>query len=388
MTEIQYTGTDIEKAIDYLFSRDYASKFISVRSNANNTVILIETSEDLTSLEIDQADTDANSEIKHEIIPQNVTKIVDKVQQAGSEEKWLEVVENGLEYNEVNDDGSIDVSIKFPFNQTIYDKIKTAYQADGWLVNYEEFNLGANNNISKVIVINFKDASNENLTVPKVQDYKIRSFLLSEFEGLVGLTHGEIAYITDLKKTVNWNDFENTWNYSDGKVLKTKLGGTGVAGVFNETFENFATFISNWNGNISTTNGSTSPTFWNVNTKTPSSGTGASSAQEGTKFCYAEVSSNAHTTDFYLSTTNFDVLTNVEFYYHLLGSHSGNLSLELYIEDTWQPVWSLGGNMGNQWNYVNIDVTGLQAEGLRFVYKDATGYQGDLCLDNIKITSV
>lgn len=201
----------------------------------------------------------------------------------------------------------------------------------------------------------------------------------------VGLYNGEVAYAVDKNLVIYWDS--NKWQY----FTFNKLGlskGTGQPGLYIESFEDVNELQTNWAGNIDFSVGTSTPKFWNINNRTPSSGTGASSPTDGNYYIYAEVSSGGHLTEYILETSNFANLTTVEFSYHLLGTNAGVFSVEIFVGTQYTELFKISGSQGSSWNTVNLDATGMKAEKLRFRYINATGYQGDLCIDNVKITSV
>ncbi|MEO1054584.1 MAG: S8 family serine peptidase [Bacteroidota bacterium] len=139
---------------------------------------------------------------------------------------------------------------------------------------------------------------------------------------------------------------------------------------------------------------------WTVNSDgTPSSGTGPSSATEGTSYIYVEVSGNGTgypTKRAYLNSPCFDLsgLSSAyfNFSYHMFGSTAmGSLDVEASDDDgaTWTSVWNLSGNQGDSWQSVSIDLSSYTGGSiqLRLNTLSGTTWQGDIAVDDVSLTS-
>lgn len=126
---------------------------------------------------------------------------------------------------------------------------------------------------------------------------------------------------------------------------------------------------------------------------TPSSGTGTAGSYDGSYFMYCECSSNGYLEDFALSTTYFNKLRKVEFAYQLEGTACGTLKLQYKDKyGLWVTKWSVSGDQGSAYINVSEEFNGIadidEATAIRFHYSGATDYQGDCCIDGVRITSV
>jgi hypothetical protein len=126
---------------------------------------------------------------------------------------------------------------------------------------------------------------------------------------------------------------------------------------------------------------------------TPSSGTGPSSTDEGSTYIYMEASNSNHPNKdaiIFSPCFNLTSMQNPEFSfsYHMLGS-PGILRLEASTDGvSWTQIWSISGNQGSNWLR---DTVNLQAYNqatvlrLRFFGTTGSGWQGDICVDAVKI---
>ncbi|MEZ4685122.1 MAG: fibronectin type III domain-containing protein [Bacteroidia bacterium] len=133
---------------------------------------------------------------------------------------------------------------------------------------------------------------------------------------------------------------------------------------------------------------------------TPTSGTGPNAAAEGSWYAYMEVSGqNYPNKTAILNSPCFDLtgLTNPEFtfQYHMLGGSSGapgTLLLEASTNDglSWGVIWSESGNQGALWNPGAVSLSSFSgATGLRLRFRGISGthWQGDICIDDLRIQS-
>ncbi len=157
--------------------------------------------------------------------------------------------------------------------------------------------------------------------------------------------------------------------------------------------EGFENGIGDW------TQSSADDIDWSVDANgTPSRGTGPSSAAEASNYLYVEASVRG--TGFpnkqaLLTSPCFDLSSlsdaDFEFQYHMLGAAIGTLSLEASTDKgaTWTNIWSQSGAQGSDWtsasvsllNYVNSSVQ------LRFNTSTGTSWQGDVAIDDLKLTA-
>lgn len=120
---------------------------------------------------------------------------------------------------------------------------------------------------------------------------------------------------------------------------------------------------------------------------TPTGGTGASSAYEGSYYVYVETNDSYYNgNEDYLEYT-FTVTTEgfLEFAYYMYGSQVGTLSVEFYDGTNWVEVWSKSGEQGNGWITDSIEFP--SANKIRFKsVKTINGAFGDVCLDSLHLT--
>ncbi|MEM7372588.1 MAG: fibronectin type III domain-containing protein [Bacteroidota bacterium] len=133
---------------------------------------------------------------------------------------------------------------------------------------------------------------------------------------------------------------------------------------------------------------------------TPSSSTGPGSASEGSFYLYLEASTNGtpgqigNNATAILGSPCFDLSgassADFSFDYHMYGSNMGSLTVEATNDDqTWSNIWSLSGNQGNQWNSASIDLSSYAGGTvkLRFVGTTGPGWQSDLAIDDVSLTT-
>lgn len=126
---------------------------------------------------------------------------------------------------------------------------------------------------------------------------------------------------------------------------------------------------------------------------TPSVGTGPSGAVHGSYYIYTEVSYPNYPSKTAILTSpcfDFSGLTNprMNFRYHMLGSAVGTVKLEATTDGTsWSTVWTRSGNRGESWisTYVNLSAYASTTTKFRFVVQSSTSWQGDICIDRMRI---
>lgn len=141
---------------------------------------------------------------------------------------------------------------------------------------------------------------------------------------------------------------------------------------------------------------------WQIKSgSTTSSGTGPSSASEGTNYLYIEASNLTGHTGYpnkvaILQSPSFYMLglnvASITFDYHMYGSSMGSLELEYSTDEgaNWSSTgWSKSGDQGNTWHSANVDLSSLTSTPvlLRFVGTTGSSYSSDIALDKIQITA-
>ena len=201
-----------------------------------------------------------------------------------------------------------------------------------------------------------------------------------------------LYWVEDANRYVYGNPVTGRYYYlsTDAELMKPGQG-LGSAGTYVESWEDDISIImQRWNSKQlqSSNNGGTTGKWNKHSGATGSSTTGPASANDGSYYMYTECSSNGHTVDFQLNTTDFAKLTEVEFDYHAYGANTGVASLEVREADKWIVVWSVTGDQGNAWHTAVVDCTNVQAEELRFRHVGAKGFTADFAIDKVKVTSV
>ncbi len=146
------------------------------------------------------------------------------------------------------------------------------------------------------------------------------------------------------------------------------------------------------------TNSSTSGYDWNVTSVgTPSTGTGAPSANSGTNFFYTEASSGSVGDVATLVTPDIDLtgltLPMLSFYYHMFGNQIGTLNVEISDDGgaTWDPVTSISGaqqaTQASPWLLSESTLIGYSGlVSIRFRAVGAGTFAGDISLDDIGVS--
>jgi hypothetical protein len=129
---------------------------------------------------------------------------------------------------------------------------------------------------------------------------------------------------------------------------------------------------------------------------TPSSGTGPTGASDGSFYMYMEVSSpNSPSLNAYFEGPCFDLTgasdSDISFQYHMLGA-PGTLRLQVSTDNgaSWPTdVWTISGDQGSNWQTANVDLSAYAGSiiKLRFHGTSGTTWQGDICVDDINVTT-
>ncbi|NOY47095.1 MAG: DUF5011 domain-containing protein, partial [Chlorobi bacterium] len=139
---------------------------------------------------------------------------------------------------------------------------------------------------------------------------------------------------------------------------------------------------------------------WTIDANgTPSSGTGPSSASQGSYYIYVEASGNG--TGYpnkraIINSPCFDlsVLSQAtfSFKYHMYGStNMGTIDLEISNDNgaTWTSIWSQSGNKGNSWLSASIDLSAYIGGSIQLRFNRVTGstWQADIAIDDVRLTA-
>ncbi|CAL2103797.1 conserved protein of unknown function precursor containing a type A C-terminal secretion signal. Putative S8 family peptidase [Tenacibaculum sp. 190130A14a] len=134
---------------------------------------------------------------------------------------------------------------------------------------------------------------------------------------------------------------------------------------------------------------------------TPSSGTGPSSATQGSYYMFLEASTNGSTGQIGNNATailesacfNLSGKSSATFAFknHMYGNNVGSLKVQASSDGTnWTDVWSDSGNKGNQWNTVSVNLSSYVGSTikLRLVGTTGNGWSSDIAVDDLSVTAV
>ncbi|XP_052085693.1 MAM and LDL-receptor class A domain-containing protein 2-like [Mytilus californianus] len=122
---------------------------------------------------------------------------------------------------------------------------------------------------------------------------------------------------------------------------------------------------------------------------TPSSGTGPSSAYDGTQYVYTEASSSVQGDKAVLSTVNTLLAGTssycLQFYLHMYGK-PGNMAVKFGNRGSSSSVWSVSGDQGDQWVFYQVELPPSFTDPV-IVFEATRGssYRGDIALDSVKL---
>ncbi|WP_394748223.1 DUF6443 domain-containing protein [Spongiimicrobium salis] len=136
---------------------------------------------------------------------------------------------------------------------------------------------------------------------------------------------------------------------------------------------------------------------WTLRTATtPSTGTGPTGAQEGSHYIYMEVSSpNYPTKNAILTSPCFDLrnkdTASLSYYYQMLGNAVGTINIEASTDNgaSWANIWTQSGSQGADWIQHTVDLSSYVGNivQLRFSGTSAASWQGDIAIDNLRLTA-
>jgi hypothetical protein len=137
---------------------------------------------------------------------------------------------------------------------------------------------------------------------------------------------------------------------------------------------------------------------WNITGTgtTPSSATGATSANSGTKYFYTEASGAAVGATCTLTSPVLDAsamtFPTLKFWYHMHGNQMGDLAVEAWDGAVWNQVALLSGEQqgaqGDGFIEESIYLVGYNMFGLqvRFIATSGGSFEGDICIDDVSVT--
>jgi len=139
---------------------------------------------------------------------------------------------------------------------------------------------------------------------------------------------------------------------------------------------------------------------WKNSPDTPSSSTGPNAAQSGQTFLYLEASVKYTSSDntillspcYDLTAENY---ANIEFYYHMYGSRTGSLELEISTDNgtNWENLFYIDGEQHTSetspWTNQKISLNNYvgNAVQLRFIATGTGSSKSDISIDNITVNA-
>ncbi|MHA7055643.1 fibronectin type III domain-containing protein [Aquimarina sp. M1] len=186
--------------------------------------------------------------------------------------------------------------------------------------------------------------------------------------------------------------------FSNIITVTTSGGSTGsgcTSGIssfpYDEGFENT---LGSW------TQSNTDDINWSVDASgTPSSGTGPSSAAQGSYYIFVEASGNGTgypNKQAILNSPCFDLSSlseaSISFSYHMYGATDmGSIALDASTDNgvTWTNLWSESGNKGNSWLTASIDLAAYAGGSVQLRLNRITGstWQADIAIDNLSLSN-
>ncbi len=157
-------------------------------------------------------------------------------------------------------------------------------------------------------------------------------------------------------------------------------------------------YSESFEGSIGAWTQSTSDNMnWTVDANgTPSSGTGPSSASDGTYYIFVEASDpNYPNKQAIINSPCFD-LTDVteatfDFMYHMNGvNNMGSISLQASTDNnTWTTLWSQTSDQPNSWQSVSVDLDAYVGEIVKLRFNRVTGstWQADVAIDDVNLNT-
>ncbi len=131
---------------------------------------------------------------------------------------------------------------------------------------------------------------------------------------------------------------------------------------------------------------------------TPSSGTGPSSAYNGSHYIYMESSSPNYSTKNAIITAPCQYVgassssPAVSFRYHMYGANNmGTLRLQISKDGgAWTTIWSESGNQGNAWLSASVSLNSYKGSDIQLRFNGTTGttWKGDMAVDYFRLTGM
>ena len=134
-------------------------------------------------------------------------------------------------------------------------------------------------------------------------------------------------------------------------------------------------------------------THWRVNSgSTPSGGTGPSGDHTtgSGNYIYVETSGCTPGATGVVETpcwTSAGITApTLEFWYHMYGQDMGTLEVQQHDgAGNWNPVWTIGGDQGNQWHQAAVLITPIGGlVRIRFHYERGANFRSDCAIDDVR----
>jgi hypothetical protein len=247
----------------------------------------------------------------------------------------------------------------------------------------------------KIIGNNFDD--NIEISSPDFPQENIKIISITPTEIIVEITGGSDEYDTSLNI---YKSGVKNFGITPNLVVTSKLIGEGPSGIFLTTFSNDAgdsLWGDKWDLEVFGTIASTRSYFVSSSRGTPSGGTGPNNSINGSYYSFCETSNPNNGVGNYgqATTSYFKNLVKMEFDYFMYGATIGDFGVWGYDGVSWVEVWKLSGQQqttqDDDWIHEVVNVSaGFQK--LRLVFNgpvnNAGTYTADICINNIKITSI
>lgn len=125
--------------------------------------------------------------------------------------------------------------------------------------------------------------------------------------------------------------------------------------------------------------------------RTGSRYTGPQAAEQGDYYVYTESSRPQRSGDVAILESNAvfeDKRYCFRMFYHMLGKHMGTLLVKTKTDDGEEEVhFEKSGNVGKYWNFLELNLDLKPGSKILIEGVVGSGYQGDMALDNISLTS-
>ncbi|AXG69098.1 PII-type proteinase [Kordia sp. SMS9] len=141
--------------------------------------------------------------------------------------------------------------------------------------------------------------------------------------------------------------------------------------------------------------------WYRTSGSTPSSGTGPTSAAQGTNYLFLEASTNSSPGQIgnngtaILESDCFNLAgkssATFSFQNHMYGTAVGSITVQASTDGTsWANLWSDSGDKGNQWNSISVNLSAYlgQEVKLRIVGTTGNGWSSDIAIDDLSVTAV